>query len=164
MLLSQENSLLSNIGHIELDLPERPEKAPRPPLQPTDPYSRYGPKAEISHIFRVPEKLPAKQLSLVFLGLIVLPFIAFLIGVSLLSLVNIFRNTNSKRTSLHLFPNSYTLLFMFQLTRLGVNIKSFPSLVGAATSALLFHGGIGAVLLLYVLFWLKASYQYRFLF
>ncbi|KAL0791150.1 hypothetical protein Bca101_007396 [Brassica carinata] len=113
---SMENSLLSNIGHIELDLPERPEKAPRPPLQPTDPYSRYGPKAEISHIFRVPEKLPAKQLSLVFLGLIVLPFIAFLIG----------------------------------LTRLGVNIKSFPSLVGAATSALLFHGGIGAVLLLYL--------------
>ncbi|KAG5389603.1 hypothetical protein IGI04_031144 [Brassica rapa subsp. trilocularis] len=119
---SMENSLLSNIGHIELDLPERPEKAAQPPVQPTDPYSRYGPKAEISHIFRVPEKLPAKQLSLVFLGLIVLPFIAFLIG----------------------------------LTRLGVNIKSFPSSVGAATSALLFHGGIGAVLLLYVLFWLKA--------
>ncbi|KAL0659466.1 hypothetical protein Bca4012_080051 [Brassica carinata] len=118
---SMENSLLSNIGHIELDLPERPEKAPLPPLHPTDPYSRYGPKSEISHIFRVPEKLPAKQLSLIFLGLIVLPFIAFLIG----------------------------------LTRLGVNIKSFPSSVGAATSALLFHGGIGAVLLLYVLFWLK---------
>ncbi|CAN7081370.1 unnamed protein product [Brassica oleracea var. botrytis] len=127
---SMENSLLSNIGHIELDLPERPEKAPLPPLQPTDPYSRYGPKAEISHIFRVPEKLPAKQLSLIFLGLIVLPFIAFLIG----------------------------------LTRLGVNIKSFPSSVGAATSALLFHGGIGAVLLLYVLFWLKASSQNRFFF
>ncbi|CAN8325454.1 unnamed protein product [Cochlearia groenlandica] len=118
---SMENSLLSNIGHIELDLPERPEKAARPPLQPTEPYSRYGPKAEISHIFRVPEKLPAKTLSLVFLGLIVLPFIGFLIG----------------------------------LTRLGVNIKSFPSSVGPATSALLFHGGIGAVLLLYVLFWLK---------
>ncbi|CAN7031937.1 unnamed protein product, partial [Brassica rapa subsp. trilocularis] len=132
---SMENSLLSNIGHIELDLPERPEKAAQPPVQPTDPYSRYGPKAEISHIFRVPEKLPAKQLSLVFLGLIVLPFIAFLIGVSLLSL----------------------------LTRLGVNIKSFPSSVGAATSALLFHGGIGAVLLLYVLFWLKASLSKLFL-
>ncbi|WZZ25108.1 hypothetical protein YC2023_008509 [Brassica napus] len=124
---SMENSLLSNIGHIELDLPERPEKAARPPLQPTDPYSRYVPKAEISHIFRVPEKLPAKQISLVFLGLIVLPFIGFLIG----------------------------------LTRLGVNIKSFPSSVGAATSALLFHGGIGAVLLLYVLFWVKASSQNR---
>ncbi|KAF3550767.1 hypothetical protein DY000_02009723 [Brassica cretica] len=117
---SMENSLLSNIGHIELDLPERPEKAPRPPLQPTDPYSRYGPKAEISHIFRVPEKLPAKQLSLVFLGLIVLPFIAFLIG----------------------------------LTRLGVNIKSFPSLVGAATSA---------VLLLYVLFLVEGKLSIPFL-
>ncbi|CAH2078395.1 unnamed protein product [Thlaspi arvense] len=79
---SMENSLLSNIGHIELDLPERPEKAPRPPPQSTDLYSRYGPKDEISHIFRVPEKLPAKQLSLVFLGLIVLPFIGFLIGVT----------------------------------------------------------------------------------
>ncbi|CAN8231185.1 unnamed protein product [Cochlearia groenlandica] len=118
---SMENSLLSNIGHIELDLPERPEKAILPPLKPTDPYSRYGPKAEISHIFRVPEKLPAKQLSLVFLGLIFLPLIGLLIG----------------------------------LMRLGVNIKSFPSSVGPATSALLFHGGIGAVLLLYVLFWLK---------
>lgn len=118
---SMENSLLSNIGHIELDLPERPEKAPRPPLQPTEPYSRYGPKAEISHIFRVPEKLPAKQLSLVFLGLIAFPFVGFLIG----------------------------------LMRLGVNIKSFPSSAGSAISALLFHGGIGAVLLLYVLFWLK---------
>ncbi|KAG7543576.1 Terpenoid cyclases/protein prenyltransferase alpha-alpha toroid [Arabidopsis thaliana x Arabidopsis arenosa] len=119
---AMENSLLTNIGYIELDLPERPEKAPLPPLQPTDPYSRYGPKAEISHIFCVPEKLPAKKVSLVFLGLIVLPFIGFLIG----------------------------------LTRLGANIKSFPSSIGAATSALLFHGGIGAVLLLYVLFWLKA--------
>ncbi|KAL9287577.1 Dolichyl-diphosphooligosaccharide--protein glycosyltransferase subunit 2 [Arabidopsis thaliana] len=118
---SMENSLLSNIGHIELDLPERPEKATRPPLQSTEPYSRYGPKAEISHIFRIPEKLPAKQLSLVFLGVIVLPFIGFLIG----------------------------------LTQLGVNIKSFPSSTGSAISALLFHCGIGAVLLLYVLFWLK---------
>ncbi|CAB79115.1 putative protein [Arabidopsis thaliana] len=127
---SMENSLLSNIGHIELDLPERPEKATRPPLQSTEPYSRYGPKAEISHIFRIPEKLPAKQLSLVFLGVIVLPFIGFLIG----------------------------------LTRLGVNIKSFPSSTGSAISALLFHCGIGAVLLLYVLFWLKASFHNRLLF
>ena len=108
----QENSLLSNIGHIELDLPERPEKAPLPSLQPTDPYSRYGPKAEISHIFRIPEKLPAKQLSLIFLGLIVLPLIAFLIGVSLLSLVNRFRNVYPKKTSLHLFHNSHTNFYI----------------------------------------------------
>ncbi|VVB12234.1 unnamed protein product [Arabis nemorensis] len=123
--VSMENSLLRNIGHIELDLPERPEKASLPPLRSADPYTRYEPKAEIYHIFRVPEKLPAKQLSLVFLGLIVLPFVAFLIG----------------------------------LMQLGVNVKNFPSSVGPATSALLFHGGIGAVLLLYVLFWLKASFS-----
>lgn len=95
----QENSLLRNIGHIELDLPERPEKASLPPLRATDPYTRYEPKAEISHIFRVPEKLPAKQLSLVFLGLIVLPFIAFLIGVSR------FIKNSSQETSLHFVSN-----------------------------------------------------------
>lgn len=158
----QENSLLRNIGHIELDLPERPEKASLPPLRSTDPYTRYEPKAEISHIFRVPEKLPAKQLSLVFLGLIVLPFVAFLIGVSLLSLVNIDLSKTRNPRNIITFCFKFDL-FLFQLMQLGVNIKSFPSSVGPATSALLFHGGIGAVLLLYVLFWLKASSQNQIL-
>ncbi|CAN1766683.1 Dolichyl-diphosphooligosaccharide--protein glycosyltransferase subunit 2 [Linum perenne] len=90
------------IAHLDLDLPEAPEKAPRPPAQLADPYSRYGPKAEISHIFRAPEKLPPKE-----------------------------------------------------LLRLGVNLKNFPSSAKPATFAALFHLGIGAVLLLYVLFWLK---------
>ena len=75
-----ENSLLRDIGYVELDLPEAPEKAPRPPPQAVDPYSRYGPKAEINHIFRVPDKRPPKELSLTFLGLTFLPFIGFLIG------------------------------------------------------------------------------------
>ncbi|KAK6259944.1 hypothetical protein SCA6_014418 [Theobroma cacao] len=116
-----ENSLLRAIGHIELDLPEPPEKAPRPPPQPVDPYSRYGPKAEITHIFRAPEKHPPKELSLAFLGLTILPLLGFLVGV----------------------------------LRLGVNLKNFPSKAIPATFAILFHVGIGAVLLLYVLFWLK---------
>ncbi|XP_021279531.1 dolichyl-diphosphooligosaccharide--protein glycosyltransferase subunit 2 isoform X1 [Herrania umbratica] len=116
-----ENSLLRAIGHIELDLPEPPEKAPRPPPQPVDPYSRYGPKAEITHIFRAPEKHPPKELSLAFLGLTILPLLGFLVG----------------------------------LLRLGVNLKNFPSKAIPATFAILFHVGIGAVLLLYVLFWLK---------
>ncbi|KAK3193519.1 hypothetical protein Dsin_024829 [Dipteronia sinensis] len=116
-----ENSLLSEIGYVELDLPEAPEKAPRPPPQAVDPYSRYGPKAEISHIFRAPEKRPPKELSFTFLGLILLPFIGFLIG----------------------------------LLRLGVNLKNFPTSSVPATFAILFHVGIAAVLLLYVLFWLK---------
>ncbi|PQM36275.1 dolichyl-diphosphooligosaccharide--protein glycosyltransferase subunit 2 [Prunus yedoensis var. nudiflora] len=55
------------IGHIDLDLPEAPEKASRPPTPAIDPYSKYGPKAEISHIFRVPEKRPSQEL-LLFLG------------------------------------------------------------------------------------------------
>ncbi|KAK6940650.1 Dolichyl-diphosphooligosaccharide--protein glycosyltransferase subunit Swp1, partial [Dillenia turbinata] len=116
-----ENSLLKALGHIELDLPEPPEKAARPPAQPVDPYSRYGPKAEISHIFRTPEKRPPQELSLGFLGLILVPFIGFLVG----------------------------------LLTLGVNLKNFPSSAVPAIFAALFHLGIGAVLLLYVLFWLK---------
>ncbi|KAE8056259.1 hypothetical protein FH972_013046 [Carpinus fangiana] len=116
-----ENSFLQDVGYVELDLPEAPEKAPRPPLQPVDPYSRYGPKAEITHIFRAPEKRPPKELSLAFLGLTLLPFIGFLIG----------------------------------LLRIGVNLKSFPTSALPATFAVLFHLGIAAVLLLYVLFWLK---------
>ncbi|PON62650.1 Dolichyl-diphosphooligosaccharide--protein glycosyltransferase subunit Swp [Parasponia andersonii] len=116
-----ENSFLKAIGKIELDLPEAPEKAPRPPLQPVDPYSRYGPKAEISHIFRAPEKRPPKELSLAFLGLTFVPLVGFLIG----------------------------------LLCLGVNFKNFPSSAVPATFAILFHLGIAAVLLLYVLFWLK---------
>ncbi|KAE8681764.1 Dolichyl-diphosphooligosaccharide--protein glycosyltransferase subunit 2 [Hibiscus syriacus] len=116
-----DNSLLRAIGHIELDLPEPPEKAPRPPPQPVDPYSRYGPKAEITHIFKAPEKRPQKELSFAFLGLTFLPLLGFLFG----------------------------------LYRLGVNLKNFPTNTVAATFAVLFHVGIGAVLLLYVFFWLK---------
>ncbi|XP_058094586.1 dolichyl-diphosphooligosaccharide--protein glycosyltransferase subunit 2 [Magnolia sinica] len=118
---AMENSFLRALGHVELDLPEPPEKATRPPLQPVDPYSRFVPKPEISHIFRAPEKLPPQELSFTFLALSLLPFIGFLIG----------------------------------LIRLGVNLKNFPSSVAPATFAILFHVGIAAVLLLYVLFWLK---------
>jgi oligosaccharyltransferase complex subunit delta (ribophorin II) len=82
--LFQENSFLKAVGHIDLDLPEAPEKAPQPPAQPLDPNLIYGPKAEIAHIFRVPEKLPPKELSLTFLGLTLLPFLGFLLGVSII--------------------------------------------------------------------------------
>ncbi|CAD6228558.1 unnamed protein product [Miscanthus lutarioriparius] len=118
---AMENSFLRPLGHLELDLPEAPEKAPRPSAQAVDPFSKFGPKAEISHIFHAPEKRPPKELSLAFTGLTLLPFIGFLLG----------------------------------LVRLGVNLKNFPSLPGPAAFASLFHAGIGAVLLLYVLFWLK---------
>lgn len=82
-LLFQENSFFRAIGYIDLDLPEAPEKASRPPTPAIDPYSKYGPKAEISHIFRVPEKRPSQELSLIFLGLVFLPLIGFLVGVSI---------------------------------------------------------------------------------
>ncbi|KAK4373065.1 hypothetical protein RND71_008449 [Anisodus tanguticus] len=117
----QENSFLQPLGSVELDLPEPPEKAARPPPQAVDPSSRFGPKAEITHIFRAPEKKPPTNLSYAFLALVLLPFIGFLVG----------------------------------LLRLGVNLKNFPS--APATSAILFHLAIAAVLSLYLLFWLKLN-------
>ncbi|KAK2417739.1 senescence-specific cysteine protease SAG39 [Trifolium repens] len=53
-----ENSFLQPLGHLELDLPEAPEKAARLPPLPVDSYSRYGPKADIAHLFRTLEKQP----------------------------------------------------------------------------------------------------------
>ncbi|KAI3742684.1 hypothetical protein L1987_60377 [Smallanthus sonchifolius] len=104
---AMENSFLQPLGHIELDLPDAPEK--------------YGPKPEIAHIFRLQEKRPPQELSYAFLGLVFVPFLAFLVG----------------------------------LLRLGVNMKNFPTSMIPAAFAILFHGGIAAVLGLYGLFWLK---------
>ncbi|RYR25018.1 hypothetical protein HN51_047044 [Arachis hypogaea] len=118
---AMENSFIRLLGHVKLDLPEAPEKAAQPPAPPVDPYSRYGPKTEITHLFRTPEKRPPQNLSITFLGLILLPFLGFLIG----------------------------------LLRLGVNLKNFPSSTVPAAFAMLFQLSIAAVLLLYVLFWLK---------
>ncbi|XP_057751949.1 dolichyl-diphosphooligosaccharide--protein glycosyltransferase subunit 2-like isoform X1 [Arachis stenosperma] len=118
---AMENSFIRLLGHVKLDLPEAPEKAAQPPAPPVDPYSRYGPKTEITHLFRTPEKRPPQNVSITFLGLILLPFLGFLIG----------------------------------LLRLGVNLKNFPSSTVPAAFAMLFQLSIAAVLLLYVLFWLK---------
>jgi oligosaccharyltransferase complex subunit delta (ribophorin II) len=77
---AMENSFIKSLGHVELDLPEASEKSAKPPAQAVDPYLRYAPKAEINHIFRVPDKRPPQNLSLTFLALVLLPFIGFLIG------------------------------------------------------------------------------------
>lgn len=79
----QENSYLLELGNIDLDLPEPPEKASGAPPQPVDLYLRYGPKAEITHIFRSPEKRPPPELSLAFFALVLLPILGFVVGVSL---------------------------------------------------------------------------------
>ncbi|CAA3021731.1 dolichyl-diphosphooligosaccharide--glycosyltransferase subunit 2 [Olea europaea subsp. europaea] len=99
-----ENSILKPLGHVELDLPDAPEKAARPPSQPIDLYSRYGPKAEIIHIFRAPEKRPPRELSLAFLGLVLLPFFGFLAG--LLHL-----RVNLKNLPRSTVPATFAILF-----------------------------------------------------
>ncbi|KAK6164447.1 hypothetical protein DH2020_001311 [Rehmannia glutinosa] len=99
-----ENSFLQPLGHIELDLPDAPEKAARPPPQPVDPYSRYGPKAEITHIFRAPEKRPPRELSLAFLGLVFLPLFGFLAGLFYL-------RANLKNLPKSTVPATFAILF-----------------------------------------------------
>ncbi|KAL1546601.1 proteasome regulatory particle base subunit [Salvia divinorum] len=99
-----ENSFLQPLGYVELDLPDAPEKAARPPPQPVDPYSRYGPKPEIAHIFRAPEKRPAKELSLVFLGLVLVPFFGFLAGLVQL-------RANLKNFPKATAPSTFAILF-----------------------------------------------------
>ncbi|XP_042046599.1 dolichyl-diphosphooligosaccharide--protein glycosyltransferase subunit 2-like [Salvia splendens] len=99
-----ENSFLQLLGSVELDLPDAPEKAARPPPQPVDPYSRYGPKPEIAHIFRAPEKRPAKELSLVFLVLVLIPFFGFLAGLVQL-------RANLKNFPKATAPSTFAILF-----------------------------------------------------
>ncbi|CAI9259395.1 unnamed protein product [Lactuca saligna] len=79
----QENSFSQALGHIDLDLAEVPEKATRPPPQAVDPYSRFGPMPEISHIFRPQETLLSQQLSYAFLGLVFVQFMSFLVKLNM---------------------------------------------------------------------------------
>ncbi|GAB4861997.1 proteasome regulatory particle base subunit [Ancistrocladus abbreviatus] len=99
-----ENSFFRSLGYIDLELPEAPEKVTRPPPQPVDPYLRYGPKAEITHIFRAPEKRPPKELSLGFLGLTLLPFVGFLFGLLRLGV-------NLKNFPTATVPATFAILF-----------------------------------------------------
>ncbi|KAF3778883.1 Dolichyl-diphosphooligosaccharide--protein glycosyltransferase subunit 2, partial [Nymphaea thermarum] len=84
-----ENSFLQALGHLDLDLPDAPEKAARPPPQPVDIYLRFGPRPEIAHIFRTPERRPPKELSLAFLGFTLLPLLGFLIGLDLFTTLKV---------------------------------------------------------------------------
>ncbi|KAL2556926.1 Dolichyl-diphosphooligosaccharide--protein glycosyltransferase subunit 2 [Forsythia ovata] len=99
-----ENSFLHLLGYLELDLPDAPEKAARPPPQPVHPYSRYGPKAEITHIFRAPEKRPPRDLSFVFMGLVLLPFFGFVAGLFYL-------RANLKNLPKSTVPATFAMLF-----------------------------------------------------
>eukprot|EP01018_Ginkgo_biloba_P024183 Gb_15372 [translate_table: standard] len=120
---TMENSFSRVLGHLDLDLPEPPENADLPRPEAVDASLRFGPKTEITHIFRTPEKRPPAQLSYAFLALTILPALGFLIG----------------------------------LWSMGVNLKNFPSSGLPLISALCFHGGILAVLVLYLLFWIKLN-------
>lgn len=81
---SMENSFLWVLGTIELDLPEASEGVAKP-FTVADIQSLYGPKPEITHVFRPAEKRPPPPLSNAFLVLTLLPLLGFLAGPKLLS-------------------------------------------------------------------------------
>ncbi|KAK1315290.1 Dolichyl-diphosphooligosaccharide--protein glycosyltransferase subunit 2 [Acorus calamus] len=102
--ISMENSFLKALGHIDLQLPEPSEKATHPPVPLLDPYSQFGPKPEISHIFRVPEKRPPQELSYAFLAATLIPFLGFLIGLMRLGV-------NLKNFPSAALPATFSILF-----------------------------------------------------
>ncbi|KAL2643098.1 hypothetical protein R1flu_010685 [Riccia fluitans] len=121
--VTMENSFLWALGSLDLDLPEAPEGAAKPPAVRVDVAKMFGPKEEIAHIFRQPEKRPPAQLSNAFFVLTLLPLVGFLVG----------------------------------LRFVGASLKNFPTSGLPLLSALGFHGGIAAILILYSLFWLKLN-------
>lgn len=69
------------LASLDLDLPEGPDGTAQT-LTGQEVSSSFGPKAEISHIFRQPEKRPPTYLSTAFLILTMLPLAGFFVGVS----------------------------------------------------------------------------------
>eukprot|EP00250_Pteridium_aquilinum_P024368 c2897_g1_i1 orf=270-2327(+) len=90
---AMENPAMWSLGTVELDLPEPPEGTTKPSFLAQVP-SKYGPKPEITHVFRPADKRAPPTLSNPFLILSLLPLLGFLVGLKLL-------NTNIKS-----FPSS----------------------------------------------------------
>eukprot|EP00850_Spirogloea_muscicola_P014363 SM000102S09221 [mRNA] locus=s102:332697:338998:+ [translate_table: standard] len=120
---AMDNPFTWPLAVLSLDLPAPPDGSAKPPARVTDLKQRYEPKAEISHIFRVPEKRPPLIVSYVFMILTLVPLVGLLGG----------------------------------LRALGMNVALFPNEGGPSMSAVLFHAGIAATLLLYIAFWVKVG-------
>ena len=67
------------MGTVELDLPDAPEGVQKPNAAEIS--SPFGPKPEITHIFRQADKRAPSSLSTTFLVLTLLPLLGFLVGV-----------------------------------------------------------------------------------
>lgn len=140
--VAMENSFLRTLGYVDLDLPEAPEKATRPPLQPVDPYLRFGPKQEISHIFRAPEKRPPKELSYAFLVLTLLPLVGFLIGLVRLGVnLKCFPSSAVPATFAVLFHSGIAaILLLYALFWLKLNLFTTLKALGFLGAFLVFVG------------------------
>eukprot|EP00475_Leptophrys_vorax_P044736 TRINITY_DN9069_c0_g1_i1.p1 TRINITY_DN9069_c0_g1~~TRINITY_DN9069_c0_g1_i1.p1 ORF type:complete len:702 (-),score=75.51 TRINITY_DN9069_c0_g1_i1:195-2222(-) len=79
-----DNSFTWNLGSVDLDLPAAAEDAAKPPAKAVPVAQRFAPQAEISHIFRKPEKRPAFVVSYTFVALVFLPLVILLVGLAIL--------------------------------------------------------------------------------
>ncbi|MCO5551030.1 hypothetical protein L7F22_004526 [Adiantum nelumboides] len=100
---AMDNPVMWNLGTVELDLPEPPEGAVKPSTLAQAP-SKYGPKPEITHIFRPADKRAPPTLSNTFLILSLVPLLGYLVGLKLL-------NTNLKNLPSSGLPALAALFF-----------------------------------------------------
>lgn len=100
---AMENPVMWDLGTVELDLPDPPEGAAKPSTLAQTP-SKYGPKPEITHMFRAADKRAPPTLSNTFLILSLLPLLGFLVGLK-------FLNTNMKNFPTSGLPGLAAVLF-----------------------------------------------------
>eukprot|EP00850_Spirogloea_muscicola_P005060 SM000022S07274 [mRNA] locus=s22:924276:930556:+ [translate_table: standard] len=99
-----DNPFTWPLAVLSLELPAPPDGSAKPPALVTDLKQRYGPKAEISHIFRVPEKRPPRIVSYVFMILTLVPLVGLLGGLRALgSNVALFPNEGGPSVGAVLF-------------------------------------------------------------
>ena len=145
------------MGTVELDLPDAPEGVQKPSA--TEISSPFGPKPEITHIFRQADKRAPSSLSTAFLVLTLLPLLGFLVGVITDAPTYVFYTVMYFSLTVFLFHIDVLtcLSYVLQLKFLDINVKLFPKSGLPTIAALCFHAGIASILGLYVLFWLKVS-------
>jgi oligosaccharyltransferase complex subunit delta (ribophorin II) len=132
-------------------------------------------KPEIVHQRRVPEKRAPAIVSLVFTVIMLVPVAAFVLAAIHLGATPKVIISNRDRISfayLYIHSISMSVLLSTWLMRLKANLFCFPSIYqllqafpetgSARVYALGFHGGIAALLVLYLMFWLNLNLMQTF--
>lgn len=135
-----DNSFIWRIGELELDLPAAPEGAKKPPASRRGrALAALGPRPEISHVFRLPEKRPPLAVSYAFTLLALLPLAGFVAGLAALKLnVQLFPSAGTPQAAAVAFHAGIAailvLYFVFWL-KLGLfSTLRWLTIIGIATA------------------------------